>query len=108
MLIKDLKEASLRCGIIKTLSYVLAENSLPQTTKENLQLCVEVFAGLASTLRNTESDGFTEITLVELGLSSTVELRDQRVYEDYRIVLPVVGLVQNKSTSVKLHIAQTV
>jgi hypothetical protein len=87
---------------------MLAENSLPQATKDDLQLCSEVFAGLASGLRNTESDGFTEITLIELGLSSSVELRDLRVYEDYSIVLPVVGLVQNKSASIKLHVAQTV
>ena len=108
MLIKNLKEPSLRCGAIKVLSNVFAENSLPQTTKDSLQLCSEVFAGLTSSLRNTESDGFTEITLIELGLSTTVELRDLRVYEDYSMVLPVVGLVQNKRTSVKLHVAQTV
>ena len=108
MLIKNLKEPSLRCGAIKVLSNVLPENSLPQTTKDSLQLCSEVFAGLTSSLRNTESDGFTEITLIELGLSTTVELRDLRVYEDYSIVLPVVELVQNKRTSVKLHVAQTV
>ena len=107
MLIKNLKEPSLRCGAIKVLSNVLAENSLPQTTKDILHLCSEVFAGLTTSLRNTESDGFTEITLIELGLSTTVELRDLRVYEDYSIVLPVVGLVQNKRTSVKLHVAQT-
>ena len=108
MLVKNLKQPRLRCGAIKVLSYVMAENSLPQTTKDNLRLCSEVFSGLASSLRNSESDGFTEITLIELGLSSSVQLRDRRVYEDYSIVLPVVGLVQNKSTSVKLHIAQTV
>lgn len=108
MLVKNLKEPPLRCGAIKVLSQSLAETSLLPATRDNLQLCSEVFAGLASSLRNTESDGFTEITLIELGLSSSVELRDLRVYEDFRIVLPVVDLVQNKSTSVKLHIAQTV
>lgn len=108
MLVKNLKQPTLRCGAIKVLSYVMAENSLPQATKDNLQLCSEVFSGLASSLRNSESDGFAEITLIELGLSSSVQLRDLRVYEDYSIVLPVVGLVQNKSTSVKLHIAQAV
>lgn len=108
MLVKNGKQPRLRCGAIKVLSLVMAENSLPQATKDNLHLCNDVFAGLASSLRNSESDGFTEITLIELGLSSSVELRDLRVYEDYSIVLPVVGLVQNKSSSVKLHIAQTV
>jgi hypothetical protein len=108
MLVKNLTEPTLRCGAVKVLTNTLAENSIPPATKDDLQLCSEVFAGLASSLRNTESDGFTEITLIELGLSSSVELRDLRVYEDYCIVLPVVGLVQSKSTSVKLHIAQTV
>lgn len=90
------------------LTCVMAETSLPQAIKENLQLCSDVFAGLALSLRNTASDGFTEITLTDLGLSGSVELRDLRVYENYRIVLPVVGLVRNKSTSVKLHVVQTV
>ena len=108
MLVKNGKQPRLRCGAIKVLSLVMGENSLPQATKDNLHLCNDVFAGLASSLRNSESDGFTEITLIELGLSSSVGLRDLRVYEDYSIVLPVVGLVQNKSSSVKLHIAQTV
>lgn len=108
MLVKNLNESRLRCGAIKILTIHLSESALPQATRDNLQLCSEVFSGLASSIRNTESDGLTEITLLELGLSSSAELRDQRVYEDYRIVLPAVGLAQNKSNSIKLHIAQSV
>lgn len=108
MLLANLTKPTLRCTIIKIISSTLSEQSLPQVTKDNLGLCSEVFPGLASYLRQTESDGFTEITLMELGLSNEMELRDVLVYVNFRIVLPIVGLVQNKETSVKLHVAQTV
>lgn len=108
MLLVNLTNSGLRCAVVRILYSSVGESSLPQATKDNLALCGVIFPGLASYLRQTESDGFTEITLMELGLSSTVELRNLWVYDDFRIVLPIVGLVQNKEMSVKLHIAQTV
>lgn len=108
MLLVNLTNSRLRCAVIRILYLSLGESSLPQATKDNLALVGVIFPALASSLRQTESDGFTEITLMELGLSSTVELRNLWVFDDFRFVLPIVGLVQNRGISVKLHIAQTV
>ena len=108
MFLANLTNPNLRCAVIRILASSMSENSLTQATKDDLGLCSEIFPGFTSYIRQAESDGFTEITMLELGLNNDGELRDLRVYDDFRVVLPIVGLLQNKATSVKLHIAQTV
>lgn len=108
MLIKDLHELKLRCSVIQILSSILGNGQISKTCQSNLNICGEVFVGLTSSLKHADSDGYAEIALIELGLSSSEHLRDQKILEDFTFVLPVIALLRNKSTSVKLHISQTV